>query len=150
MADMVDPASKVGFGAVSAVKTPNGFVEKAPEGDAEWALIRSSAVTLAESANLLLMPGRPMAVPENAQKHNDGELPPPAIDIMVAKDRTVWDKFTVAFREAATSAVRAAEARRKEDFDTVNEAIDTACESCHLHYWYPDQVELLQNAPRPQ
>jgi len=29
---------------------------------------------------------------------------------------------------------RCAEAKRKEDFDTVNEAIDTACENCHLHY----------------
>lgn len=149
MVDMVDPASKSVFGAVSAVETPGGIVEKVPKDDAEWAVVRSNAVTLAESANLLLMPRR-VAVPANAQKHNEGELSPAVIEIMIAKDRAVWDKFTRAFRDAAMGAVKAAEAKRKEDFDTVNEAVDTSCENCHLHYWYPDQVELLQNAEKPK
>lgn len=148
MADMVDPASKAIFDAVSAEETPNGIVEKAPKNDAEWFIVRQNALTLAEASNLLLIPGRHMAVPENALKHNDGELPPATIEIQVSKDRAAWNRFTVALRDAAMGAVKAAEAKRKDDFNTVNEAIDTACENCHLHYWYPDEIELLKNAPK--
>ncbi len=28
----------------------------------------------------------------------------------------------------------------------MGEALDTACESCHLRFWYPDQERLLKNA----
>jgi hypothetical protein len=56
----------------------------------------------------------------------------------------------MAFRDVANTAVKAAEAKRKQDFGDVNEAIDTACENCHLRFWYPDQENLLKNAPKPK
>jgi hypothetical protein len=150
MAGMIDPASKAVFTAVSSEETPKGVVEKAPKNDAEWAAVRRNAVAMVEGANLLLVPGRRFAVPANMQKHNEGELSPAEIEVRVSKDRAAWNKLATAFRDAATRAVKAAEARRKQDFNEVSEAVDTACENCHLRYWYPDQEELLKNAPKPK
>ena len=148
MSGTVDPTSKAIFAAVSSEATAKGSVETAPKNDAEWFIVRRNALALAETANLLLIPGRHFAVPENATKHADGELSPAVIEIRVSKDRAQWNRFAVALREAAMAAVTAAQAKRKEDFGEVNEMIDTACETCHVYYWYPDQVELLENAAK--
>jgi hypothetical protein len=148
MATMISPASKVVFDAVSSEVTPTGTVEKFPKSDAEWAAVKRQALLMVEGADLLLTPGRAFASPEEAQKHADGELPPAEIEKRVAKDRQTWNALTVAFRKAANDAVVAAGAKRKDDFSAVNEGIDTACENCHLRYWYPDQDELLKNAPK--
>ena len=149
MIGIVDPSSKAVFDAVSSVEGPNGLVEKSPKNDAEWSAVEQNARKLVEAADLLLVPGRPMAVPENAQKHNEGELSPAVIEGMVQKDPAVWKKFVEGFREAGMAAVKAAQAKRKEDFDLVNGDMDTACENCHLHYWYPEQNELFKNEKKP-
>jgi len=150
MGAIIDPASKVVFGAVSSVDTPAGTKEKAPGSDAEWAVVRRNALLMVEAANLLMIPGRHIAPPELAKVHKEGELPPVEIEARVGRDRTAWNEFAAGFRQAAIGAVRAAEARKPEAFGPVNEAIDTACENCHLRFWYPEQEELLKNAPKPK
>jgi len=149
MASMIDPASKVVFRAVTTVETAAGVQEKAPETDEDWMDVRSNALLMVEGANLLLMPGRHIAPPQFANVHNDGELAPSEIEVRVAKDRAAFNKFAVALRQAAMGALKAAEARKPADFGPASEAIDTACESCHLRFWYPEQEELLKNAPKP-
>jgi len=150
MGAMIDPASKVVFGAVSSVDTPQGTREKAPGSAAEWAVVRQNALLLVEGANLLLIPGRHIAPPELANVHKEGELPPAEIEVRVAGDRAAWNKLAAGFRQAAVGAVRAAEAKKPEAFGPVGEAIDTACENCHLRFWYPEQEQLLKNAPKPK
>ena len=148
MAGVIDPASKVVFGAVSSETTATGVVETAPRNDAEWSLVRRNALMMVEGANLLLMPGRHIAAAERANVSNEGELSPAKIEPLVARNRAAWDRLAVDFRGAALQAVKAAEGRKTEDFNAVGEAIDAACESCHLRFWYPDQEQLLKNAPR--
>lgn len=148
MATMIGPASKVVFDAVSTEVTPTGTVEKYPKTDAEWAAVTQQALAMVEGANLILTPGRAFSSPKEAQKHADGELPPAEIEKRVAKDRQTWNRLAIAFRAAANKAVVAARAKRKDAFSAVNEGIDSACENCHLRYWYPDQEELLKNAPK--
>ena len=150
MAGLIDPASKVVFKAVSSEDTPNGSVEKAPKDDAEWAFVRRNALFMVEGANLLLMPGRHIAPAQLANEHAEGELPPAEIEVRVAKDRAAWNNLATKFRQAAQGAVKAAEGKKKEDFGSANEAIDNACESCHLRFWYPDQEKLLEKAARPK
>ena len=148
MASMIDPASKVVFAAVTAVETSDGVKEKAPQTDEEWATIRRNALLMVESANLLLMPGRHIAPPAEARKHNEGELAPADIEVLLARNRTAWTRLATEFRRAASGALRAAEAKKADQFGAANEAIDTACENCHLRFWYPDQEQLLKNAPK--
>jgi hypothetical protein len=149
MAAMIDPASKAVFGAVTTIETPAGVQEKSPQTPAEWMEVRRNALMMIEGANLLLMPGRHISPPEFASVHNEGELPPSQIEVRVAKDRAAWNRFAVAFRQAATAALKAAEAKKAPDFGPASEAIDTACENCHLRFWYPEQEQLLKNAPPP-
>lgn len=149
MAGMIDPASKVVFNAVSSVETSSGVQETAPQTAEEWVQVRRSALMMIEGANLLLIPGRRIAPPEVAKVHNEGELPPAEIEARVAKDRAAWNRFTVEFRQAATAALKAAEAKKPADFGPASEAIDTACENCHVRFWYPGQEELLKNAAPP-
>jgi hypothetical protein len=149
MAGMIDPASKVVFKAVSSEIGPNGTVETAPKNEEEWTVVRRNALMMVEGANLLMMPGRHMAPPQFAKLHNDGELSPAEIEIRVAKDRGTWNRLAGEFRQAALVALKAAESKKTQDFSAANEAVDTACETCHLRYWYPDQEKLLQDAPKP-
>lgn len=149
MAAMIDPASKVVFDAVKSVETPTGVQEKVPKTEQEWVEVRRNALLMIEGANLLLMPGRHIAPPQFANVHNEGELPPSEIEVRVAKDRAAFNRFAVAFRQSAMTALKAAEAKKPADFGPASEAIDAACENCHLRFWYPEQEELLKNAPKP-
>jgi len=85
------------------------IVRKPPSNEAEWAAIQRSALTLAESANLLLMPGR-------------------------ARDQDKWITDSRLLLDAGNLAFKAAKAR---DFDAIvalNEQLVAACTTCHRDY----------------
>lgn len=148
MKGIVDPTSKAIWDAVGTESGKNGIVEKAPKTDEEWAVVEHNALSLAEAANLLKVPGRHMALPEqaNAKTAPDApELTPAQIEEKVNKDRGAWDSKADALRMTATKAITAAKAHDKDGILNVGEEIDNACESCHKVYWYPDEV-----APKPQ
>src|SRR5690349_7760957 len=66
MTGIVDPTSKAIWDAVGTESGKNGIVEKVPKTDEEWAVLEHSALSLAEAANLLKIPGRHIALPEQA------------------------------------------------------------------------------------
>jgi hypothetical protein len=143
MKGIVDPTSKAIWDAVGTESGKNGIVEKAPKTDEEWAVVEHSALSLAEAANLLKVPGRHMSLPEqaNAKSTPDApELTPAQIEEKVNKDRGAWDVKADALRMTATKAVAAAKAHDKDGILNVGEEIDNACESCHKVYWYPDDA----------
>lgn len=147
MQGIVDPTSKTIWDAVGTESGKNGIVEKAPKTDEEWAVVEHSALSLAEAANLLKVPGRHMALPEQANKTSQPgapELTPAQIEEKVNKDRGAWDVKADALRMTATKAVAAAKAHDKDGILNVGEEIDNACESCHKVYWYPDEVAPKQ------
>jgi hypothetical protein len=148
MKGIVDPTSKAIWDAVGTESGPKGLVEKAPKTDEEWAVLEHSALSLAEAANLLKVPGRHVALPEQANaKSQPGapELTPAQIEEKVNKDRGAWDSKADALRMTATKAIAAAKAHDKDAILNVGEEIDNACESCHKVYWYPDDA-----APKAQ
>lgn len=144
MQGIVDPTSKAIWDAVGTESGKNGIVEKAPKTDEEWAVVQHNALSLAEAANLLKVPGRHMSLPEqaNAKSQPDAaELTPAQIEEKVNRDRGAWDTKADALRVTATKAVAAAKAHDKDGILNVGEEIDNACESCHKVYWYPDDVQ---------
>jgi cytochrome c556 len=143
MQGIVDPTSKAIWDAVGTESGKNGIVEKAPKTDEEWAVVEHNALSLAEAANLLKVPGRHMALPEQANATSQpgaAELTPAQIEEKVNRDRGAWDVKADALRMTATKAVAAAKAHDKDSILNVGEEIDNACESCHKVYWYPDDV----------
>jgi hypothetical protein len=149
MADMIDPSSKVVFTAVSSEATATGTVEIAPKNDAEWAVVRRNALMLVEGANLLMMPGRHITRDSVSGRGSatkgaaEGELAPAKIEGLVAGNRAAWNRFAAGLRTAALLSLKAAEGRKADDFGPASEAIDMACENCHLRFWYPDQEKLV-------
>ena len=143
MKGIVDPTSKAIWDAVGTESGKNGIVEKVPKTDDEWAVLEHSALSLAEAANLLKIPGRHIALPEQANDKtakDAPELTPAQIEEKVNKDRGAWDVKADALRMTATKAIAAAKAHDKDGILNVGEEIDNACESCHKVYWYPDEV----------
>lgn len=139
MKAMVDPNAETVWGAVGVVHEKSGTVEKEPRTEEEWTSVENSAMALAEVGNLLKMPGRHIARPEEAgtTRWPEATLTPAQIDERLANDRVAWDKAADALRAAAMKAFAAARAHDKNGVFTVGEEIDNACESCHIVYWYP-------------
>lgn len=80
-----------------------------PADETEWAAMRRSALTLAESANLLLAPGR-------------------------ARDGNDWQKDARLLADAGATAYRAALAKDAKGLATAAAAIDRSCTICHKQY----------------
>lgn len=141
MAAMIDPASKVVFGAVGSDIINGVETQKKPKDDAEWTIVRRNALLMLEGANLIVMDGRHIAKP--GQKPGVGELPHAEIEIRMNKDRAAWNKLAMEFSDAAKLALDAAEKKDAEALFAVGADVDMGCENCHLRFWYPDQDKLF-------
>jgi hypothetical protein len=139
MKAMVDPNAAIVWGAVGVVHEKHGTVEKEPKTEEEWTTVENSAMALAEVANLLKMPGRRVAHPEeaNTMRWPEATLTPVQIEERIANTRVAWDKSADALQAAAMKAFAAARAHDKNAVFSIGEEIDNACESCHIVYWYP-------------
>ena len=67
------------------------------------------------------------------------ELTPAQIEKKIADNRAEWVKHAKDLQATAVKALAAAKAHDKDGLLDVGEAIDSACESCHVVYWYPDE-----------
>jgi hypothetical protein len=80
-----------------------------PKDEKEWAAVRRSAVTLAESGNLLMMEGR-------------------------ARDQGDWMKDVKLLVDVGNSAYKAAQAKDGAALAGVAGALDASCTTCHKQY----------------
>jgi hypothetical protein len=99
MAKVIYPASD----AVFYIET------RTPKTDAEWSELQGKTLILAESANLLMMPGR-------------------------ARDQDRWTADTRLMLDAGTEAFKAAKRHDVAGLVAVNDALYTSCVTCHRHY----------------
>jgi hypothetical protein len=82
-----------------------------------WPVVENAAVTLAESADLLLKPGRLCS----------NGLPVPV-------DRADYRKFVQGLRVAGQAALKAAQSKNMDDMIEVSGTVAEACENCHSVY----------------
>lgn len=80
-----------------------------PETDYEWTLIRRTALTLAESGNLLMTEGRAIAQDD-------------------------WMRHSRELIDVATLAWEAAEARDLDGIVALSPRLETSCRACHEQY----------------
>ena len=80
-----------------------------PKTEAEWGDLQGKALAVAESANLLMMPGR-------------------------ARDQDRWMQDAKLMLDAGRAAFRAAKAKDVAALDALNDQLYTSCTSCHSHY----------------
>jgi S-disulfanyl-L-cysteine oxidoreductase SoxD len=82
-----------------------------------WLAVDQAAVAIAETAGLLLTPGR---------RCQNGRAVP--------VDRADWKQYVAALEQAARLAHRASQARNAEAFVDISEKLNDACANCHKVY----------------
>jgi hypothetical protein len=140
MLGVIDGAADEVWLSVTTVQSAEGTVETAPQNDEDWTKVRHGAITLAEGANLLMMPGRRVAAPGVKSVTPGIELEPEEMDALIAKDRAAWDRHALQLHEAAVAVLKAADAKDAQKVFELGEQIELACEGCHKAYWYPNEV----------
>ena len=102
MLTMTVPSSDVIFTAASEF----------PKDDQQWAVVRKSAVALAESGKLLMTGER-------------------------ARDNTTWMDMARGMVVQAEATLKAAEARNAEALSKASDDVYATCETCHERYMHP-------------
>ena len=139
MLNVIDTNADVVWLSVTTVASAEGLVETRPKTDEEWARVKGAAVTLAEAANLLMIPGRKVAPDDHKSEVPGIELEGHEMDALIAKDPQAFYKHARDLYAAAMIAARAADKKDADKVFEVGEAIEHACEGCHRAYWYPNE-----------
>ena len=139
MLNVIDTNADIVWLSVTTVASDKGLVETRPKTDEEWSRVKSAAITLAESANLLMIPGRKVAPDDHKSEVPGIELEGHEMDALIAKDPQTFYKHARDLYAAAMIAARAADNKDADKVFEVGEAIEHACEGCHRAYWYPNE-----------
>lgn len=138
------PAADDLWSAVTVSVTLQGEESSAPETDEEWMNLRYSAVRMAAATNLLLIPGTPAAAIRNPKAAGEGELNPEQINALLKSDRASWVAHVAVLHNISMQMLQAVDDRKTDELNDLGGALDEACESCHLQFWYPSQRELIE------
>ena len=150
MDSFIDPAADHIWDAVSTTVTASGSVERYPRTDDEWKELRRRAIQIMEGTNLLLLPGRRAANPLDSADLRY-ELPPEKIEARINQDRAGFSMHAHELYNAMVPVRQAIEAKDKRRLLDAADAIDQACENCHLAFWYPpDSRSRLPQEGRSQ
>ena len=80
-----------------------------PKDEKEWAAVRRSALTLAESGNLLIMPGR-------------------------IRDKATWATDAKNLADVGAAAYKAAQAKDFPALVAITDSLDASCTTCHKQF----------------
>lgn len=141
---VVMPNAQVLWDAVAVTLTLDGTQESRPETDEDWARVRQAALTLAEVCNALMIPGRATDVPGAVAEYPDTELSPDEIEQLREKYWGAWVGHAQALHRTAMEALEAIDNRDSDALMEAGGPIDSACESCHLQFWYPPDEDDAQ------
>jgi hypothetical protein len=131
----VDPAADALWDSVAFTSTLQGEHEDRPQTPEQWQAVRRNAITLLEATNLIVMPGRRIA-PANIALAA-GELDPAILQRKLETDTAQFAAYARVLRGLALQAVAAIDAKDAQKLFELGGAIDSACEACHLVFWYP-------------
>ncbi|MEM7018109.1 MAG: hypothetical protein AAF512_12320 [Pseudomonadota bacterium] len=106
---VLEPAADVIWDSAGFVLTAEGEEDLSPTTDEGWMKVQHSAAVLAESGNLMLLPGR----------SQPGD----------------WNEISNGLTRISLKAMAAAEAKDAEQLFEVGGQIYNVCVSCHQLYW---------------
>jgi hypothetical protein len=140
MHQIVEESAQAIFDSVAVTVSASGTVEKEPRTPEEWDALEHWALRLAEAPNLIKVPGRRVARPEEENTSaGPTELPPIQIQAKIAANRAMFDKYADDLQQAGLEALNAVKSKNVQGLFEVGEKIDVACENCLLEFWYPDE-----------
>ncbi|MBM3778782.1 MAG: hypothetical protein FJW23_11180 [Acidimicrobiia bacterium] len=145
MGDLLDPLADNVFDAVGAEATADGIREWGPETDEDWQKVRIGAVAMIEGSQLLHL-ARAWAPPgdlNNSTGPDASELSPSEIEAKRAADPVLWQAKVQALKNAGLAVLDVVERRDAAALIDAGIDLDNACETCHLEFWYPGELEFL-------
>lgn len=137
MNSVIDPNVDVVWNAVKTDIDHGKQIEHAPKTDDDWAMVRHSAITVAEGANLLMMPDRAVAPPGAGSLSPGIELAPDQIRALIDKNPAGFAQFARSLQDSLQPALNAIDKKDALGLFEAGDKIDEVCESCHQTYWYP-------------
>ena len=146
MDSRVDPAGDYLFESVVTTADAKGIHHKAPHTAKQWAEVRRQLQVLIDAPDLLTTPGRKAARPEERSRNPAVENQPEQIERLMKAEHADFIVRAGRLRDAAKVGMKAAEAKDSKALFVAISGIDKACESCHLHYWYPNDKRAHQAA----
>ena len=111
---VLDPAADRLWDSAGSIITAEGTEELAPTTEEGWLAVQHSAVVVAESANLLILPGR-------------------------ARDDQDWREISLAMVDVGMRAKAAAEAKDPDALFEIGGELYRVCVSCHSQYIRGDE-----------
>jgi hypothetical protein len=132
----IDPNADYVWDSVETIVTREGTTKKEPRTDEEWLAVRRHALALAESTNLLIMPGRQVAAPGAKAEDPRIDFQPEEIQTLMNQNRADWTALARGLHDAAMLSVKAADSRSVPQLLDAGDTLDQACEACHRKYWY--------------
>ena len=124
MRGILFPASNVIFAAakqnpadVKPAKDPSGATDPLDGSYGRWEAVETSALAIAEAANLLILPGR---------KCLNG------LDVPVKNSD--WAPLVQGLREASMTAYKAAQSKNQDKMVDAAATLNAACANCHDRY----------------
>ncbi len=132
---IVMPAADTLWNAVTVEMTADGDIEKVPETDEEWAKLRRAAEQLAQSAEMIAVPGRTLE--PVGTEHPEYELNTAQMTALVEAKWSDWLADANTLHDAAMQSIQMIDARNVSGLSIVGGDLDAACESCHQQFWYP-------------
>jgi hypothetical protein len=138
MAAQVDPSGDFLFESVADVADEHGVTHKAPHTAQEWEAVRHHLQVLVDAQPLLIVPGRRAAEPGDRSANPTVENEPEQVQRLLDSEHPDFVRRAERLSEAATLGLGAVAAHDSKALFAAITAIDKACESCHLHYWYPN------------
>jgi hypothetical protein len=146
MDSRVDPAGDYLFESVVDIADAKGIHHRAPHTAKQWAETRRQIQVLIDAPDLITLPGRKAAQPEERSRNAAVENQPEQVERLINAQRPDFVVRAGRLRDAAKVAMKAADAKDSKALFVAISGIDKACESCHLHYWYPNDKRAHQAA----
>jgi hypothetical protein len=139
---VIDPSADALWDSVSIIETVKGTVFHQPHTNEEWQEARRHAIALIEGTNLLVMDGRKLVAPGSPvlDQGTSGVLSAEEGQQKFDSQHPTFVQFAKALREAGTQMLTAIDKKDPTGMMNAGAAMDSVCESCHLTFWYPNQV----------
>jgi hypothetical protein len=157
---VIDPAADALWDSVSITETVKGTVFHQPHTDEEWQEARRHAISLIEGTNLLVMDGRRLVAPGSPvlDQGTSGVLSAEEGAKLFDSKHATFVEFARALRDAGEQMLTSIDKKDSTGMMNAGAAMDGICESCHLTFWYPNQVipplppdfGLSKSAPKPK
>jgi hypothetical protein len=139
---VIDPAADALWDSVSITETVKGTVFHQPKTDEEWQEERRHAIALIEGTNLLIMDGRKLVAPGSPvlDEGTSGVLGSEEGQKLFDSKHATFLEFAHALREAGEQMLTSIDKKDATGMMNAGAVMDGVCESCHLTFWYPNQV----------